>query len=96
MILSLVIGQMIPILVVVGLNTFLAAWNDLLWPLVINTTNEMRTMTSGLSVINSQYDRQYATIMAATTISAIPVLIVYLFAQKYLIRGISLTSGMKE
>ena len=87
---------MIPILVVVGLNTFLAAWNDLLWPLVINTTNEMRTMTSGLSVINSQYDRQYATIMAATTISAIPVLIVYLFAQKYLIRGISLTSGMKE
>ena len=92
----IILPQMIPILVVVGLNTFLAAWNDLLWPLVINTTNEMRTMTSGLSVINSQYDRQYATIMAATTISAIPVLIVYLFAQKYLIRGISLTSGMKE
>ena len=93
---SIILPQMVPILVVVGLNTFLGAWNDLLWPLVINTDTGMRTMTSGLSVITSQYDRQYATIMAATVISAVPVLIVYIFAQKYLIRGISLTSGMKE
>ena len=92
----IILPQMVPILVVVGLNTFLGAWNDLLWPLVINTDNAMRTMTSGLSVITSKYDRQYATIMAATVISAVPVLVVYLFAQKYLIRGISLTSGMKE
>lgn len=92
----IILPQMVPILIVVGLNTFLGAWNDLLWPLVINTDNGMRTMTSGLSVITSQYDRQFATIMAATTISAVPVLIVYILAQKYLIRGISLTSGMKE
>ncbi len=92
----IILPQMIPILVVVGLNTFLGAWNDLLWPLIINTDNAMRTMTSGLSVITSKYDRQYATIMAATVISAVPVLLVYIFAQKYLIRGISLTSGMKE
>ena len=93
---SIILPQMIPILVVVGLNTFLGSWNDLLWPLIINTDASMRTMTSGLSVISSAYDRQYATIMAATVISAVPVLIVYLFAQKYLIRGISLTSGNKE
>lgn len=92
----IILPQMIPILIVVGLNTFLASWNDLLWPLIINSNNPDRTMTSGLSVVTKIFDNQPGTIMAVTVISAVPVLIVYLFVQKYLIRGISLTSGMKE
>jgi multiple sugar transport system permease protein len=92
----IILPQMVPILIVVGLNTFLGSWNDLLWPLIINTDTMDRTMTSGLSIIFKIYDTEPGTIMAITVISALPVLLVYICCQKYLIRGISLTSGMKE
>ncbi len=92
----IILPQMVPILVVVGLNTFLASWNDILWPLVINTAKDYRTMTAGLENVQTAFEENIPCIMAATVISAVPVLVVYLFTQKYLIRGISLTSGMKE
>lgn len=92
----IILPQMIPILIVVGLNTFLASWNDLLWPLIINQDADNRTMTSGLSIVQKLFEQEKGTLMAITCVSAVPVLIVYLFVQKYLIRGISLTSGMKE
>ncbi|MCR4911320.1 MAG: carbohydrate ABC transporter permease [Bacilli bacterium] len=92
----IILPQMVPILMVVGINTFLAAWNDLLWPLIINQDAANRTMTSGLSVVQGIFDDEKGTLMAVTVVSAVPVLVVYLFVQKYLIRGISLTSGMKE
>lgn len=59
------------------------------------TDNDMRTLTAGLSVLNGQYDREYASKMAATVISAIPVLIIYLCAQKFLLQGVSISSGIK-
>ena len=92
----IILPQMVPILVVVALNTFLASWNDILWPLVINTSAESRTITAGMENIEKAYEEDIPCIMASTVVSALPVLIVYIFSQKYLIRGISLTSGMKE
>ena len=92
----IILPQMIPILVVVGLNTFLASWNDILWPLIINTSKDYRTMTAGLENVQSVFEENIPCIMAATVVSAVPVLVVYIFSQKYLIKGISITSGMKE
>ena len=92
----IILPQMVPILIVVGLNTFLASWNDILWPLVINTSSSSRTITAGMENIQKAYEEDIPCIMASTVVSALPVLIVYIFSQKYLIRGISLTSGMKE
>ena len=92
----IILPQMVPILVVVGINSFLGSWNDLLWPRIINTQSVWNTMTSGLSNITSAYDRQYGIIAAATVFSAVPVLILFVIAQKYIIKGISATSGMKE
>lgn len=92
----IILPQMVPILVVVGLNTFLASWNDLLWPLVINPSSSARTITSGLESIAKTYEEDIPCIMVVTLISALPVFIIYVFSQKYLIKGISLTSGMKE
>ena len=92
----IILPQMVPILVVVGLNTFLAAWNDVLWPLVINPSIDARTITAGMENIERTFEENIPCIMAATLISSLPVLIIYMFAQKYLIKGISLTSGMKE
>ena len=91
----ILLPQIVPVLVVVGLFSFLGSWNDLLWPLIVMTDNDMRTLTAGLSVLNGQYDREYASKMAATVISAIPVLIIYLCAQKFLLQGVSISSGIK-
>ncbi len=55
-----------------------------------------RTITAGMENIQKAYEDDIPCIMASTLVSSLPVLIVYLFSQKYLIRGISLTSGMKE
>lgn len=93
---SVILPQLVPVLVTVGLFTFLGSWNDLLWPMIVMTETENRTLTAGLSVLQGQYDRRYASLMAATVVSAVPVMAIYLFAQKYLLQGISLTSGMKD
>lgn len=92
----IILPQMVPILVVVGINSFLGSWNDLLWPRIVNTESIWNTMTSGLSMITSAFDRKYGIIAAATVISAVPVLLLFIIAQKYIIKGISATSGMKE
>lgn len=93
---GIILPQLIPVLVTVGLFTFLGSWNDLLWPMIVMTETENRTLTAGLSVLQGQYDRRYASLMAATVVSAVPVMTIYLFAQKYLLQGISLTSGIKD
>lgn len=93
---KVLLPQIVPVLVVVGLFSFLGSWNDLLWPLIIITDTENRTLTAGLSLLNGAYDREYASKMAATVISAVPVLIIYLFSQKFLIQGVQISSGIKE
>lgn len=93
---SVILPQLVPVLVTVGLFSFLGSWNDLLWPLIVMTDTSKRTLTAGLSVLQGQYDRRYASLMAATLVSAIPVMAIYLVAQKYLLQGISFTSGMKD
>lgn len=84
-----------PALVVVGLFTFMGNWNDFLWPLIVTDDNLVRTLPVGLALLQGQYNIYYARLMAATVISIIPVLIIFLFAQKFFIQGISMT-GMKE
>ena len=93
---SIILPQLVPVLVTVALFTFLGSWNDLLWPLIVIEDVDQRTLTAGLSLLNGQYDREYASMMAATVLSAVPVLLVYIFAQKYLLQGIQLNSVNKE
>ncbi len=93
---QILLPQLVPVLVVVGLNTFLGSWNDLLWPIIIIEDTSKRTLTAGLSAINGVYDRNYASKMAATVISVIPVVIIFLVAQNFLLQGISLSSGLKD
>ena len=92
----IILPQLIPVLTVVGMFTFIGSWNDLLWPMIVMTEQNMRTLTAGLSVINGVYDREYASKAAATVISALPILLIYLFAQKHLIQGFALSSGIKD
>lgn len=87
--------QLVPVLVVVGLFTFLGSWNDLLWPQIVMTETKMLTLTAGLGGMGFDRSNYPATSVATAVISVLPVLVLYLCAQKFLLQGISLSSGVK-
>lgn len=84
-----------PVLIVVGLFAFNGAWNDLLWPSIVLTNPNNQTLTPGLRLLSGQYEQKWGLMIAACLISMIPPLILYLFAQKYFLKGISVSEGVK-
>lgn len=82
-----------PALVVVGINTFLATWNDFLGP-ILYLKEDQYTLSVGLSAFKNNYYASWDMLMAASTMVIMPVIIIFFFAQKYFIEGIAL-SGMK-
>lgn len=91
----ILLPQLVPVLVVVGLFTFLGSWNDLLWPQIVMTDTKMLTLTAGLGGMGFDRSNYPATSVAAAVISVLPVLILYLCTQKFLLQGISISSGVK-
>lgn len=84
-----------PVIVTNILFSFLFAWNDFLWPLIVIDSPEMRTIQVGLSYFQGRYGIRWELLSAATIFAILPSLIVFIIAQKYFIEGIS-TSGLKE
>jgi multiple sugar transport system permease protein len=74
--------------------TFITAWNDFLWPLVVTTDNSMRTLTLALSTLQGNYGTNYGIIMAGATLVFIPPFIFYVFLQKKFVEGVTMT-GIK-
>ncbi|ACR80656.1 MULTISPECIES: carbohydrate ABC transporter permease [Kosmotoga] len=73
---------------------FMDSWNDYLWPLIVTTTQEMMTIPLGLASLQGRWTTQWNLVSAGTVVSIIPILIVYIVAQKWFIEGISAT-GLK-
>ncbi|MFD0711547.1 carbohydrate ABC transporter permease [Paenibacillus sp. GCM10027626] len=86
-----------PIIATMIILLFLGVWNDMLWPLLALTSAAKYTIQIGLAMFtyNNGINQQPAIIMAATTVSLLPVIIVYLFLQRYIIESIAL-SGIKQ
>lgn len=82
-----------PVLATLGIFVFLWHWNDFLWPLVVAQTDEMRTLTVGLSTLNAESVAR-ARIMASAAISVIPCLVIFGVLQRYLVNSIA-TTGLK-
>lgn len=81
-----------PIVVTFGLISLVAKWNEYLWPLIITNTDNMRPVTVGLRLLNdAEGNNQWGTIMAGTALVVVPMLIVYVALQRYIIDG--LTAG---
>lgn len=74
--------------------TFVNTWNDFLGPLIYLTTESKKTLQLGLRMFISQFGSEYGLIMAASVLSLIPVLIVFLSLQKYFVEGVAAT-GVK-
>jgi len=81
-----------PALATLGTFTFLAGWNSFLWPLVATNSITMRPITVGLAVFNTQFSTEWTVLMAGLSLATIPPIIVFLAAQRYFIRGLTLGS----
>jgi multiple sugar transport system permease protein len=84
-----------PALAVVIIFTFLGNWNDFLWPLIVVNSNQMNTLQVGLSRLSSlETGADWGGTMSGAAIASIPMIIIFLFFQKYIVKGISMT-GLK-
>ncbi len=69
-------------------------WNDLLWPLIITSNSKMRTLSNGLALFVGARTIEYGAAFAGAAISLVPMLVLYIFGQKYFVEG-QATSGLK-
>lgn len=84
-----------PALMTLAVFTFMGTWTDFLWPLLMTNSLAMRTLEVGLAVFKTSFETDYPKQMTASVLVMLPVLLVYIFTQRYFTRGIALT-GIKE
>lgn len=83
-----------PALATLAIFAFMTTWRDFLWPMLVTTRTDMRTVEVGLAAFSSQYSVDWTHQMAAAVIAMLPIALVFFFAQRYFIRGITMT-GVK-
>lgn len=87
--------QIKPALVTFIILNINGSWNDLLWPLIITSSADMRTIANGLAMFVGSHTIEYGPAFAGGAISLIPMLIIYIFGQKYFVEG-QVSAGLKE
>ncbi|MCH7772690.1 MAG: carbohydrate ABC transporter permease, partial [Bacteroidetes bacterium] len=87
----------IPALVTVGIITFMASWNEVLWPLIVIRNEELMTMPQlvTLFAVGGRAESQLGVKLASATVLALPIVLAYLFFQKYFIQSMA-SAGIKE
>lgn len=83
-----------PTIATLAVTTFMESWNDYLWPLLMLTDRNKMTLPIALSTLNGQYNTEYNVLMAGSLISMIPIVIIYLCAQKQFKYGL-MAGGIK-
>lgn len=84
-----------PLIAVLVIFTFMWRWNELAWPLIVVSEKSMYTVQLGLAMVKGEHYIEWTQIMPLTLLSIIPILLVFLFFQRYFIQGF-VGSGMKE
>jgi multiple sugar transport system permease protein len=90
---SIVLPQIKPALATLGLLTFMFNWNAYLWPLIVLTENSKRTIPVILTWYSTQHSAQLNLVMAASVLMVVPVLVFFLFTQRWIVAGLTLTGG---
>jgi len=81
-----------PAIIALGVLLSLGSWNDFLWPLIVTKSTDMHMLAVGISFFSrGQYIGNVALLMAAASVAVLPMLILFLLAQRQLIEGITLT-----
>jgi multiple sugar transport system permease protein len=81
-------------LATLGIITFLASWNDFLWPLLVLKDRNLQTLPPGLRTLQGAFTSEYGLMMAGAVIVAIPVLIIYIVLQRFIVASVA-SSGLK-
>lgn len=84
-----------PVLAALAILFSLFAWNELIWPLIVMRTEEMFTLSVGLSTLVGGYEPQYGLLMAGSVLVILPIIILFLKMQEYFISGLT-AGGIKE
>ncbi|MEW5320808.1 carbohydrate ABC transporter permease [Geobacillus thermoleovorans] len=83
-----------PVFATSAILTFITHWSDFMWPMIVTTSEELRTVQIGVQLFFVDPPIRYGEIMAALTLATLPVIIVFLLFQKYYVQGIT-SSGLK-
>lgn len=86
---KILVPTSIPGLVSVGMYTFMQAWNEYLFALALTKTNEMRTVPVGINLLMGQHSYEWNQMMAMSVLGSLPILILFLFFQRYFIAGMT-------
>ncbi|POX55131.1 sugar ABC transporter permease [Streptomyces sp. Ru71] len=82
-----------PGLISLGVLTVLWSWNDLMWPLVINTDPEKMPLSAGLAALQGEHMTDYPVLMAGSLMASAPIIVLFVVLQKRLIQGIAFTGS---
>ena len=91
---SIVVPLLRPILVTLAILTFMASWNDFMWPLIVLTQQKLHTLPVALASLSREHVQDSELMMAGAVITVVPVLVLFLSMQRYYIAGI-LAGGVK-
>jgi len=92
---KVVLPLSIPSMVTLGIFSFLANWNSFVWPLIVTNDTSLRVIQVGLSYFSSEAGTRWGPLMAASTMTILPLVIGYFLAQKQFVES-QATTGMKE
>jgi len=92
---SIILPLCKPVLAALGIFTFMGSWNAFLWPLIVMIKENMYTLPVALANLSGQYATKFGLLMAGAVVVVAPVLIVFILAQRYVIRGVAVT-GLKQ
>jgi multiple sugar transport system permease protein len=92
---SLALPVMRPILVTLGVYTFMVTWNDFMWPLIALVDGDLRTLPVALAILSGEHVQDTELMMAGSVLTVMPVLLMFIFVQRYYIEGIT-AGSLKE
>ena len=81
-----------PALAVLGILVFMGQWKNFVWPMVVINTTEKLLLEPGLATLQQQYTTDYGVLMAGAAFSAVPMILIFFFFQKYFIKGLTIGS----
>jgi ABC-type glycerol-3-phosphate transport system permease component len=90
----IMLPQVKPALAAVAIFSFLESWNDLFGPLIFLNSADLQTLPVALRLFQGEFFSQVTVLMAAATISILPVIVIFFSAQRYFLKGITMT-GIK-
>ncbi|ULT56641.1 carbohydrate ABC transporter permease [Neobacillus drentensis] len=91
---KIVVPNSKPVFATAAILTFVTHWSDFMWPLIVATDQSIQTVQIGIQYLFTDNNIQYGQIMAALTLTTIPVILIFLFFQRYYVQGIT-SSGVK-